>query len=833
MATIHLSLFLMLCLGVHSSSSEILKRHKRNWIIDSFSIDEGYEGAYPYILGKVEIEKNYTFFKIKGQGVNLDPIGVLKINEDTGIITVHKHVDHEKYKVLKLTFQALDRDHHAVDTQLGIDILIKDANDNAPKFTPEFYNIKIKESTTQGTIVTTLQANDEDSTGNNRLFDFKVVSVNPQPHEVEFYLTQKMDSEDTTRTTDILFKGCLDHERADKYTILVEAKDRGEKIQLSSICTVIIDIEDGNNHLPVITGQTGLGRVKEGEENVLVKRIQVTDKDTKGTTAWKAKYKIQGDANKNFMVKTDPETNEGLLYVEKHLDFESISQKNLTISVENEIAYHSCKVIKRTTDPWEVVTKYVAGTESLSTCQVTVIVEDVNDSPFFVPPNKKVMVVENVKAGYYLETFTARDPDITNTFVYRKGDDPADWVIVDTKTGKITTSKIIDRESSFVKDNIYKTTILAVDNGQPPLTGTATLEIHINDMNDHAPFLPESIIDMCQSEGPSLANITAVDLDENPYAGPFTFNLLGDVEDKWKLAPKKGYTVNLVKEPTVPSGQYELLLEVMDLQDMKATHNLSVTVCNCEDTARPNCRVRKATGSALGGGAIGILFLGMLLLAVLLLLAFLVSCKSKRKRIAIPDGDSGQHLMTSNIETPGTDCKVAFVSSINNGHSQKVLTVKQLPVTIIQTETPNKGSAFLNRLLSDSTMAESFGRVEYGRRSKGASSAKRTGNWELRSSMRGTWAGHGSYSAYQQNNVIQREVLLKVLKKKLHAHEAPGEELGDYAPHVYGEEGDAKTNFDLDAISMPDDFFDPDMDLDYKFNNLASVCMPSESTAFS
>lgn len=76
-----------------------------------------------------------------------------------------------------------------------------------------------------------------------------------------------------------------------------------------------------------------------------------------------------------------------------------------------------------------------------------------------------------------------------------------------------------------------------------------------------------------------------------------------------------GYTVNLVKEPTVPSGQYELLLEVMDLQDMKATHNLSVTVCNCEDTARPNCRVRKATGSALGGGAIGILFLGMLLLA--------------------------------------------------------------------------------------------------------------------------------------------------------------------------------------------------------------------------
>lgn len=55
----------------------------------------------------------------------------------------------------------------------------------------------------------------------------------------------------------------------------------------------------------------------EGEENVLVSRVQVTDKDTKGTAAWRAKYEIQGDTNNNFRITTDPETNEGLLYVEK------------------------------------------------------------------------------------------------------------------------------------------------------------------------------------------------------------------------------------------------------------------------------------------------------------------------------------------------------------------------------------------------------------------------------------------------------------------------------------------------------------------------------------
>lgn len=43
--------------------------------------------------------------------------------------------------------------------------------------------------------------------------------------------------------------------------------------------------------------------------------------------------------------------------------------------------------------------------------------------------------------------------------------------------------------------------------------------------------------------------------------------------------------------------------------------------------------------------------------------------------------------------------------------------------------------------------------------------------------------------------------------------QAPGEELGDYAPHVYAEEGDTETNYELDAISIPGVSFDPDLDL--------------------
>lgn len=56
---------------------------------------------------------------------------------------------------LQLTFQALDREKNMViDTQLGIEITIKDANDNPPIFDQITYKVSIKESTEQGNFIT-------------------------------------------------------------------------------------------------------------------------------------------------------------------------------------------------------------------------------------------------------------------------------------------------------------------------------------------------------------------------------------------------------------------------------------------------------------------------------------------------------------------------------------------------------------------------------------------------------------------------------------------------------------------------------------------------------
>ncbi|XP_034151609.1 cadherin-2 isoform X2 [Esox lucius] len=604
-------LLMTLCLGIVSVSCEgLLHRQKRIWIIESFKVEEGWHGPYPYMLGKIETEKEFQVgFHLRGQGVDLEPKDKLFIETTTGEVFVNGELDYEFCSVLKLTFEAKDKFDKTLNSRLGVEVEILDINDNPPVFQPSKHTVNLKENVSQGEVLTVVRATDEDRKDtNNGTFDLKIVSINPKPPEdLEFFLEQQ----DTTGT--IKFKGCLDHPKSDTYTILVEAKDRGEMVQLSSTCTVIINIEDGNNHPPTFTGQTGVGSIKERDSGVEVLRLQVSDQDTKGTQAWKARYTIHGDKDQNFRITTDPKTNEGVLLVEKPLDYEEGSVRNVSVSVENEEPYFSCKVNRRPPKGlWDVETSI--GHPPLFR-QVTIRVEDVNDPPIFTPAVKNVSVDENVAVGWYLETLTAKDLDrsYANTFLYMKGNDPAQWVAVDAKTGKITTTKILDRESPYVKNDVYQVTVFAVDDGKPPMTGTGTLNIHLKDRNDNLPQLEMTTMGMCLSDEPSKVNITAYDLDKDPYSGPFRFQLLGDdVKGKWSINPNHGYTVTLVKENTVYAGHHQLVLEVFDQQDQGVRHNLTITVCACVGTYQ--CSMQRSSGANIGVSAVVIFMAAILLL---------------------------------------------------------------------------------------------------------------------------------------------------------------------------------------------------------------------------
>lgn len=829
-----LSFLITLCVGVHGSSSEILQRQKR-WIIDSFSIDEGYDGQFPYSLGHIKVEDEVVIFSIHGAGVDEEPRNLLKINGETGELWVLGPVDHEQYQKLQLTFQAFDKNRNVIHTKLGILLRILDANDCAPTFERERYEISVKESASQGSDLIAVKATDNDLSEIFRQFDLRIVSVSPQPQDVEFYLTQFPDEIGT-----ISFKGCLDHEKAERYTIIVEAKERGLPAPFSSSCTIVLNIEDQNNHLPVITQQKAVVKVREDQENVLLLRVPVTDEDTKDTPFWRVKFHIQDDTGKNFKITTDTKTNEGLLYLIKRLDFEESPVKNITVTVENEVPHYTCNVLERsTTGLWTVAHSgdTVAGKLPPSTRQqVTVIVENVNEAPVFDLPDQSVTVIEDVEVGTYLKTFSAKDPDVKSAdrIMYKKGKDLAGWITVDAKTGKVTTAKIIDRESSLVNNSVYVATVHAVDDGKPPMTSTATLSIQIVDKNDNTPLLVSNIVDLCQSDKRSTTRIEALDLDADPNAGPFHFRLLGNVQNKWKVEPSHGFSVNLVKENTVHSGHFDLMMEVGDRQGSTAVHNLSVTVCSCSDPSKPNCRLRKSAVPAAGGATVAIILLSLLLFAGLLLLVLLFSCQ--RDKIPLEDESSG-NLMVSNTEKQGTDCEVIFnnepswnqIQMTTQAQTKTANPVYELGMQsfVSQTESllkqPKTTQWFYDMSLTDASFEDPTQHPHLRR--DGASLFHSSKRMSLGASSKAGMKLQRRTSNYA-NTSYHLQTQQTMLNKKLHELETQSHTLGDDQPHVYAEEGDSQHNFQLDAISMSEVNFDPNSELDVKFSDLASICMP-------
>lgn len=133
---------------------------------------------------QIKLADEIRAFNLHGQGVELDPKGLLSINEDTGEITVLYAVDYEEYQILKvwgqlrtnvgrffllfasilliyvhpfqLTFEAMKKETRLVDTRLGVEVQIIDANDNAPIFNPPTVEVSILESTKQGQEIVTL-----------------------------------------------------------------------------------------------------------------------------------------------------------------------------------------------------------------------------------------------------------------------------------------------------------------------------------------------------------------------------------------------------------------------------------------------------------------------------------------------------------------------------------------------------------------------------------------------------------------------------------------------------------------------------------------------------
>ncbi|XP_041647141.1 cadherin-2-like isoform X2 [Cheilinus undulatus] len=588
-----------------------LRRVKRDWVIPPINVPENSRGQFPEDLVRIrsDRDKNRMLrYSVTGPGADQPPTGIFIINPISGQLSVTKPLDREHISNFHLRAHAVDLNGNQVENPIDIVINVIDQNDNRPEFTHTIFNGSVPEGSKPGSFVMTVTAVDKDDPKTaNGMLRYKILSQNPQSPSSNMFTINN-------RTGDIITVAAgLDREKVTQYTLIIQATDMegNPTYGLSNTATTVIRITDVNDNPPEFTTDTYFGEVYENRVNVIVTNLTVTDKDQPHTPAWSAVYRIiAGDPTGRFSIPTDPTTNEGLLTVVKPIDFELTRSFMLTVEAENEVPLARGIHLPRQ-----------------STATVSVRILDLNESPEFSPNPKSIKLEEGLPAGSLLTTFTAQDPDrfMRQTIRYSKMYDPANWLEIDPVNGRISTIAILDRESPYVKNNLYNVTFMASDNGIPPASGTGTLQMYLLDINDNAPHVFPPEVEMCEKPDPNAINITASDPDLNPNAGPFAFELAtrpSDVRRNWTLSRVNGEYAQLrLRISSLASGIYEVPITITDSGNlpMSNTSYLKVKVCLCDHHG--DCvDMERIIAAGLGTGAIIAILICIIILLVLVLM---------------------------------------------------------------------------------------------------------------------------------------------------------------------------------------------------------------------
>nr|XP_046190366.1 cadherin-2-like isoform X2 [Oncorhynchus gorbuscha] len=587
-----------------------LRRVKRDWVIPPINVPENSRGQFPEELVRIRSDRDKNSllrYSVTGPGADQSPTGIFIINPISGQLSVTKPLDREHISNFHLRAHAVDLNGNQIENPIDIVINVIDMNDNRPEFTHTIYNGSVPEGSKPGSFVMTVTSLDKDDPKTaNGMLRYKIISQNPEnPSSNMFTINNKTGGIITVAAG-------LDREKVPQYTLIIQATDMegNPTYGLSNTATAIIRITDVNDNPPEFTADKFYGEVQENRVNVIVANLTVTDKDQPHSAAWSTVYRITaGDPTGRFSIPTDLTTNEGLVTVVKPIDYEVSRSFVLTVLAENEVSLARGIHLPRQ-----------------STATVSVRITDVNESPEFSPNPKVIKLEEGLPGGSLLTTFTAQDPDryMQQNIRYAKVFDPANWLKIDPVNGRISTIAVLDRESPYVKNNLYNITFMATDNGIPPASGTGTLQMYLLDINDNAPrvFPPE--VEMCEKPEPNTINITASDPDLTPNAGPFAFELAkrpADARRNWTLTRLNGeYAQVRLRIGFLESGIYEVPIIITDSGNlpMSNTSYLQVKVCQCDHHG--DCvDMERIIAAGLGTGAIIAILICIIILLVMVL----------------------------------------------------------------------------------------------------------------------------------------------------------------------------------------------------------------------
>ncbi|NXU86023.1 CADH9 protein, partial [Xiphorhynchus elegans] len=661
--------------GLSENDGKTLHRTKRGWMWNQFFLLEEYTGPDTQYVGKLHTDQDKGDGNLKyiltGDGAG----SLFIIDENTGDIHAAKKLDREEKSLYVLRAKAIDRKTgRQVEPESEFIIKIHDINDNEPKFTKDMYTASIPEMSGVGTSVIQVTATDADDAnyGNSAKVVYSILqgqpyfSVDPETGIIKTALPD------------------MSRENREQYQVVIQAKDMGGQMGgLSGTTTVNITLTDVNDNPPRFPQSTyQFSSPESAPPGTPLGRIKANDPDV-GENA-EIEYSISsGDGSDMFDIVTDKDTQEGIITVKKHLDF------------ENKVLY-TLRVEATNTHPDP---RFLQLGPFKDTTLVKISVEDIDEPPVFSRPWYLIEVDEDAKEGSIIGQVVAQDPDIAKNAIKYSVDRHTDLdriFNIYSGNGSLFISRPLDREET----PWHNITVIATEINNPKQSSQIPVFIRILDINDHAPEFAnyyETFVCENAKAGQLIQTVSAIDKDQPPRGHKFFFELVPEfaVQPNFSIVDNKDNTAGIMTKRNgySRSKMSTYLLPIIifdnDYPIQSSTGTLTIRVCACD--SRGNMQSCNAEAlllpAGLSTGALVAILLCIIILLVLVVLFTALKRQRKKEPLIISKDDVRDNIVTYNDEGGGEEDTQAFdIGTLRNPEAREESKMRRdvIPETIFQ-----------------------------------------------------------------------------------------------------------------------------------------------------
>ncbi|KAI4896769.1 hypothetical protein NFI96_025285 [Prochilodus magdalenae] len=439
-------------------------------------------------VGNIAKDLNLKVHDLVNRGFEITP-GPNKryfgVNLKTGILHITERIDREELcgpdAKCSLELEAI------VNSPLNMyrfEVNVLDINDNTPTFPTSRTELNISEYAFPGERFPLPSAFDAD-VGSNAVRSYR---LSPNEH---FSLDVQSGGEQSM-SAELVLQKALDREKQPVVQLILTAVDGG-KPPRSGTLHIVVNVEDVNDNVPVCNKTLYKARLTENSPpGTPVITVYATDLDEGQNGEIVYSFVNQNNNKPVQAFSIDPDS--GLITVQGVVDFET--QNAVEIRVQAKDKGHKPRA---------------------ALCKVLVEVIDINDNVPDISVNSLVDTVkEDAPAGTMVGLITVKDGDAgKNGAVILKIPDTVPFKIQNTYKNKY--SLVVDGPLDRENRPQYDITIVATDEGTPPLSSSTVITVHVSDVNDNAPRFPEPVINVYVREnsqiGAVIHTVSAFDPD--------------------------------------------------------------------------------------------------------------------------------------------------------------------------------------------------------------------------------------------------------------------------------------------------------------------------------